>query len=117
MDKHGNTQIFSNDMNNKNAHTDFKAGDEVKLPRKTSKKNPDSQIDSTVPVNFFPVNFEGVPGQIFYNKVYQVSGKTDLVLVDNSAKPLPLIAKDFINNPVYNAFFKKLNSTTENEDA
>ncbi len=114
----GNTQTFLNDMAKKKKHIEFNTGDEVKLPRKTSSKATPVRVDSAELPQAFPVSFEGVFGQILYNKVYQVSGKRALVLVDNSAKPLPLIAKDFINNPVYSALFKMVRSnSTENEES
>lgn len=104
-------------MGKKKKQTKFLAGDKVKLERKSSKKEAPLRIGSPEQPAVFPVTFEGVAGQIVYNKVYEVSGKNELVVVDNQAKPLPLIAKDLINNPVYHTLFTKVSSSTnENEE-
>ena len=112
----GNTQIILNDMAKKKKQTEFLAGDKVKLERKSSKKEEPLRIGSPEKPATFPVAFEGASAQIVFNKVYEVSGKTDFSVVDNQAKPLPLIAKDFINNPVYHSLFTKVKSSTNDNE-
>jgi hypothetical protein len=100
------------------ALNEYTAGDKVKLIDPSKPITPVRIGDTAIP-GFFAAVYNGKEGAIKYGQVYQVSGKKKLDIVDNDHKPLPTIAKEFINNPVFNTLFKRVqspNKTDKNED-
>lgn len=94
------------------------AGDKVRMLRPRRKTNP-KRIGSPGRPEFFAANLNGRNGMIRYGQVYQVSGKDKVQIVDNQAKPLPLIDKEFINHRRFNSLFTAVESpdkTNVNED-
>lgn len=97
---------------------EYMAGDKVKMLRPEKKKKP-SRFGSAKAPDFYPVNVNGAEGQVYYGRIYEVSGKEKADPVDNDHKPLPLIDKQFVNHPVFNRLFtpvKEPGKTKNKED-
>jgi len=100
----------------KGKSTKFKAGDLVKLTRPKKKKDP-KRIGSEELPGYFPANFEGSSGRIYYDRIYEVSGKSEIIICDNNASPIPLISKEFINHPVFNEHFTAVKNQSNEEES
>lgn len=91
-------------MAKKKAHT-YSIGDKVKLAEPPQGKTKPVRIGDTVDSGYFAAVHQGNEGVIKYGQVYQVTGKKDVTVVDNNHRPLPLINKNFVNNPVFKGLF------------
>ncbi|WP_020403740.1 hypothetical protein [Gracilimonas tropica] len=94
--------------------TEFMAGDKVKIPA-PKKKNTPVRIGGVKDESFYAAYFNGHEGAIQYGRVYQVSGKDEVKVVDNKHTPVPYIAKEFVNHPRFNGLFKAVETRDNNQ--